>query len=279
MQFATPPQSPIVNDQSTCYKCSYALRGLSLNAVCPECGAPVSESMRGILLQYSSPEYIASLRTGHSFVLNGILLLIVVSLLTGVGAAVAGAMGANINTASTIGAGLNVVTSAIVFFGYLKITEPDPRFAGTGDPTQARSLVRIMAIISIVLGVASFFLQALSMGGGIAVGGAGGMAASVFGILLFVAMGLGIVAFAVQFFAMMTYMKWLGTRVPDGWIIRRSKTYMWLLPVLYTVGSCLLVGPLIALILYWNLLHRMRKHLISIQENGSPANLPDRAIG
>jgi hypothetical protein len=271
MQFATPPQSPIVNDQSTCYKCSYALRGLSLKAVCPECGAPVSESMRGILLQYSSQEYIASMRTGHSLVLNGILLMIVAVCITIAGAAVAGAMGGNANVVTVAATGLSTIFQVVIFLGYLKLTEPDPRFAGSGDPTQARSLVRIGAIVSSALGVLSFVAQLLAL--------TSATAAGVMGIVQIIAGILGFVAFAVQFFAMMIYMKWLATRVPDGWIIRRSKTYMWLLPVLYTVGSCLLVGPLIALILYWNLLHRMRKHLISIQENGSPANLPDRAIG
>jgi len=48
--------------------------------------------------------------------------------------------------------------------------------------------------------------------------------------------------------------------------------------LLFTIGAFfLLLGPLIALILYWNLLDRMRKHLIAIEKTGEPAQLPHMA--
>jgi hypothetical protein len=49
--------------------------------------------------------------------------------------------------------------------------------------------------------------------------------------------------------------------------------------VLATVGALLLLGPLVALVLYWNLLHRMRKHLKAIVETGEPAQLPTMRLG
>jgi hypothetical protein len=89
---------------------------------------------------------------------------------------------------------------------------------------------------------------------------------------------LSMIAWAVQFFAMMLYTRWLGSRVPDQWIIKRTKTYMWLLPLLTTVGVVLVgLGPIIALVLYWNLLDRMRKHLKSIESSGAPASLKNMA--
>lgn len=52
--------------------------------------------------------------------------------------------------------------------------------------------------------------------------------------------------------------------------------YRWLLPVIYVVGAIVVIGPLIALVMYWNLLDRVRKHLKSIEATGMPAELPGR---
>jgi hypothetical protein len=75
----------------------------------------------------------------------------------------------------------------------------------------------------------------------------------------------------------MRYTRWVAGRVPDAHMVGRTKTYMWLLPLLYTVGILIIVGPLIALVMYWNLLDRLRKHLTSIASTGQPAKLPKMA--
>jgi hypothetical protein len=40
-----------------------------------------------------------------------------------------------------------------------------------------------------------------------------------------------------------------------------------------------IIGPLIALVMYWNLLDRFRKHTGSIIKNGMPAALPGTHLG
>lgn len=68
------------------------------------------------------------------------------------------------------------------------------------------------------------------------------------------------------YFAQMLYVAWLARRVPDDWMERRSRLLLWLGPILSTVGIVLLgLGPLIALVLYWNLLDRLRKALKGIR--------------
>ena len=42
------------------------------------------------------------------------------------------------------------------------------------------------------------------------------------------------------------------------------------------LGSVVLLGPLIAIGLYWNLLDRVRKHLKSIESTGMAAEQPGR---
>jgi hypothetical protein len=282
-----PPQvtaSPTV-DGSACYKCGYSLRGIATTGVCPECGTPVADSLRGVLLQYASPEYLAALLKGHSLVLNGILLMIIATIATvcvaaGAGAAAGAAGGGNVvGLVGVLVPAVQLAVAVMIFFGYLKLTEPDPRFTGADSPDGPRKWVRIAAIASIVCSLLGFLVAGAGFfaGGGLG-GGAPGApvaaGAAIFGLLGIVVSVLGFVAFAVQFFAMMRYMRWLGTRVPDAWIMRRTKTYMWLLPVLQTVGVLLVgLGPLIALVLYWNLLDRMRKHLKSITNTGEPAVL------
>jgi hypothetical protein len=267
MQIGPPTVSPVVNDATACFKCGYALRGLAMNGVCPECGSPVQESLRGILLQYAAPEYIQTLLKGHSWVLNGILLSIVAGLVAAIAGGVAGALGTALGPVMMITAGLSLAVSVLIFMGYIKLTEPDPKFTGTENPKGPRTWVRLAAIGSIAFAALGVVAQIVTVTNALA--GASG-------VLTIIASFGGFVAYAVQFFAMMLYMKWLGARVPDAWIAKRTGIYIWLLPVLSTAGACLLVGPLVAFVLYWNLLDRMRKHLKSIVANGVPATLKGR---
>jgi hypothetical protein len=257
------PSNAILASDHACFKCGYNLRGLAYAGSCPECGTSVSDSMRGILLQYANPDYLRSVLTGHSWVLNAILLLIVLTILN-----VVVTFAAPFQGSVLLMTGLGIAVSVWSFLGYLKLTEPDPQFSGTERPDAARKVVRIAAGVSIVANT----LAAMVAGATLAGIGGGGM------ILQLLAGGLsllGYIAFAVQFFAMMNYTIWLAKRVPDAWIIKRATTYRWLLPVLSTVGVLLVgLGPLIAMVLYWNLLDRMRKHLKAIAATGKPADLP-----
>lgn len=77
------------------------------------------------------------------------------------------------------------------------------------------------------------------------------------------------VAWITQFFAAMLYVRWLARRVPDGRLHDKAKRFMWLGPVLYTVGIVLLMlGPLIALVMYWNMLDKLRKHIKAMLPDG-----------
>ena len=167
------------------------------------------------------------------------------------------------------GIGLGVVV--LIYVGYLRLTTPDPQFTGTERPDSARQVVRITVLVQLALALVQTCLAPLVRSGA-------GISAPPAKDLLLLAMGAlalaGMVLWAIQFFAMMRYTRWLANRVPDGYIVRRTRVYMWLLPVLTTVGVLLIgLGPLIALVLYWNLLDRMRKHLKSIERAGSPAGL------
>lgn len=251
-----------------CHSCGYSLIGAPVASRCPECGSPVTDSMRGILLQFAGQGYLRQLLTGHSWVLNGILVQILAWAARVIVGAVAGVSGSG--AASLVATAISAVGTLItiwIFLGYLKMTEVDPQFTGEDRPDRDRRITRIASICSIVFGGIVIIISLGVQVSPTALGDAGTIIADV------ATLG-GFLALAVQFFGMMGYQQWLGRRIPDQWISRRAKTYRWLLPLLATVGALVLIGPLIALVMYWNLLDRMRKHLKSIVKTGAPATLP-----
>jgi hypothetical protein len=242
-----------------CIRCSYNLRGLPASGRCPECGTPVADPLRGFLLQYAGEPYLRSLRSVLSLVLNGILLAIVM-IMVSVPAGDAG------QDAARLASIVAVVPTGMIFWGSWKDTEPDPGYVGREPPRSARQVARGAV-------AAQAALQALAV-----VDDFGGLPGSVPGstayrLLKGLAALTEIVALAVQFFAIMAYTRWLAERVPDRYVVRRSRTFRWLPPLLTIVGAvAMMLGPLIALILDWNLLDRMRKHLKAILAGGAPAN-------
>lgn len=259
-------QASLVDSDRSCVKCGYNLRGLAYTAKCPECGTDVQMSLRGILLQFADREYLDKVLTGHSWVLNAILVSIVLMVVN-----IFVAVALKIPGTEVAVSGLSIFISIWSFLGYLKLTEPDPMFTGTERPDSARQVVRIAAMVSIAANTLAVIVGGIALAGG----GVGALPVVMISGALAV---LGYIAFAVQFFAMMNYTMWLARRVPDQWVVKRATTYRWLLPVLTTVGVLLIgLGPLIALVLYWNLLDRMRKHLKAIVATGAPASLPSMA--
>ncbi len=271
---------------ATCVACGYPLRGLSSEGVCPECGTPVRESLQGMLLQHASRDYLRSLRVGVTIVMVGVIASIFTGILAEVGGSVIGATGLTTRAgarsiAQATEAGLDLLTSIALFFGYVKLTEPDPRFVDGREPNGARKVVRVTAAIMIVTALVATAVAALAQLGvgtrGLAVGNAGAIAnavaapAEIVGTLAWI---VGAIAWVVQFFAMMQYVRWLASRVPDFRLATWSTRYMWLLPLLFTVGCVLLgLGPIVAFVLYWVHLYRLRRQLVCIERTGAPAHL------
>jgi hypothetical protein len=229
--------------------------------VCPECGTSVALSLREPLLANADPEYLRKVKSGLSAILNGTLVSIVM-IFVGFGLAMVLPGFGLINSFVSLG------VSAWILWGYWRYTEPDPAQVSLEATNSARSIVRRSAVAQGILAVVSLVLAFASQMG--LFGSFGDVAA----VIIVVAQLLSAVLWAVQFFGVMRYTRWLAGRVPDMGVIAKTKRNMWLLPLLYTVGILLIgLGPLIALIIYWNLLDRMRKHLKSILATGRPAAL------
>jgi len=251
-----------------CIQCAYHLAGLPITGPCPECGTPVELSFREPTLANASPVYLDALKSGLTLVLNSILVTVAISII-----ALILVFSIGPSPAFNIIAEFFVLAlSAVGLLGYWLFTQPDPSQVALEKTSSARAIVRITVITGAALAALSFMAtlagSTLSSPNALAI--ASGLS-GIFSIVEFVTA-------AVLFFGVLRYSRWLATRIPDEFLLTRSKRYMWLLPLLYTVGAlALFLGPLIALVLYWNFLNRLRTHIRSIIASGLPANLKGRA--
>ncbi len=262
--------SLIVDTERFCIRCGYLLRGLPRESPCPECGTPVELSLREPTIAAASPEYQAALRQGLSLVLNGILLLIVVKVAGIVAVALMPSSGGRF-----LAQVATLAVEAMMVWGYWRYSEPDPSTVALESTRAARKVLRIMVVADFATNALLTLGNVLAPATMVSIGSGANNPATTFAAVVVTIVGVvSLVAGAAKFFALMRYTRWIATRIPDPYIVRKTNTYMWLLPVLWTVGWLILIGPLIALLLFWNLLDRARKHMKSITATGERANLP-----
>jgi hypothetical protein len=248
-----------VDGDVLCIQCGYNLRGLTSDRNCPECGTPVARSLRGNLLRHSSVDYLRKLHVGVFLILAAIIAQILLGFAAAaIGIIAIGGTGPGLNIAAfdLITTAIGVVISAASLVGWWMFSSPDPAFLGAEQGQTARQVIRGTVIALVAITLINLFLTPLATPGGTAP-------------IDFVVAGLGLLslaATAVKFFAAMLYMRWLTPRIPDEKLFNRSKLYMWLLPLLGTVGLVLCgLGPLIALVLYWNHFEYTRRHIKQIR--------------
>ncbi len=281
----------VVTHPRRCITCSYNLQGLPADALCPECGTRVALSLRDNLLINSAPAYLATIHKGVFLIQAAIIIMILGFIVMILGVAVLGVLGPGAGALPnpgalamivTIGAAaLTVVPAFIGLYGWYMFSEPDPRASETDRGEKPRRIVRATAVVEAVLMIAaqggSVLVQLIGTGAAPLPAGGGGVAAPAVGLgLAIVVVLLGVAAYsamAVRFFASMLYIRWMAPRVPNEKTFHRAKLLMWLGPLLCTVGvlACYL-GPLVALVLYYNLLEWMRldiKRIRAVAERGA----------
>ncbi|HRJ50050.1 MAG TPA: hypothetical protein PKU91_05935, partial [Phycisphaerales bacterium] len=201
-----PQERGMVEGDRACVACSYNLRGLPVLGLCPECGRPVMDSLRGILLEFASRDYVAKVGSGLWLVLNGILLMIVMWALTFFGRVMFSAVGVRLEGLALLVSVIGLGVSAMILFGYFRYSEPDPGFAGSERPDSARRVLRVAVIIQAAAAVIEFVMQVVLR--------ATTIASPAVVLLPTAAVALSFIAWVVQFFAVMRYTEWLAKRVP-----------------------------------------------------------------
>ena len=242
-----------------CVTCEYDLSGLNPGGVCPECGTPVERSVRGGLLVDSRPEHAETLRRGALVIVAAVATQVAIfigSLALAVAATPPAGQGSSGPFVALTITSTAITLAALLGWWWLSEPSPEPDLA---DPGSTR---RAWLRTAIVLQGATVTLSAAT---GIAGPLASPRGAAALATIGSVATTFYLIAAIVQFFASMAYLRWLGPRLPDRKVFKRSRTLMWLVPVLVTVGSlCFFIGPIIAVSLYLSLMHTVWRDLDAV---------------
>ncbi|MHC5005373.1 MAG: hypothetical protein ACYTJ0_19905 [Planctomycetota bacterium] len=262
-----PSPGGTVEDERYCVRCSYDLRGLPVTGNCPECGTPVARALQGDLLEYSSPEYLGSLARGITIVLVasiGQFVLMMLAVVIGFAAAT-GRL--DLRAIELLAGWIEASLSLVVIYGWWLFSIPDPAVITEDTGANARKVLRVCVVVSAAGVIATNVMKQTST----TVPGASNVA----DVLSGVAAVPAVLASLVLFFASLLYVRWLARRIPDRKVDEDARRYLWLLPLLYIVLACVVVGPFIATIMYLLLLNRVRIAIGTIRERQQP--LPDVA--
>jgi hypothetical protein len=254
----SPPPAAVIVDDRPCLSCGYNLKGLDAAARCPECAAPVANSLQGNLLRYSKPQYLAILHRGVLLIQAAIIIqfltfFILVPAVSFLGLARAGRFSSVvIASAPSFQTAVLTATGVVSIIGWWMFSWPDPAIGERDEGTTARRVVRATIIIQAAATMASMAGRLNFMQG----------ASDVVEILVAMLNIAAIIAWLVWFFAAMSYIKRVAPRIPSERIYRRARLLTWLCPLLVLVVC---IGWLIDPILYYNLLNSIRRELKAIR--------------
>ncbi len=231
-----------VSEAKLCIRCAYSLVGLPLEGKCPECGLPVQDSLRGILLRFASLRYREGIAFGSSLfrsalVLDGVLVIAtVVWLVPGLGSIL------NFDHQQIVWALVRLIAAVLAAVGCLALTTRDPGLAMRESRWCARRVLRVAAVALLATEVLIFAQSLLLLSG---------MMMDVFntnpGLYFAIAYGtnaLFAVSTIVVLAASLRYIGWLFERVPDQARQMASRRLAWVLPVVLVIGAIVGVfGP------------------------------------
>lgn len=198
-----------------CIHCGYNLRSLLPGQACPECDQPVGESLRGDLLQFSNPAWLARLASGMGWIVVACILSMV--LFWSMNILVRLWIGAT--NPSLFQAIFWVTTSAIGLartVGIWKVTLPEPRLLDARQGPDARAIARVLLVGAFALTWTTAPLTAIPR-------------------LQSALLGLAYIAMhAVGWVMLYVYLARLARRVPASGLVRLT----WAACVMETLLSC-----------------------------------------
>jgi NAD/NADP transhydrogenase beta subunit len=248
-------------------QCGYDLAGLPKEGQGPECSTSVRRSLLGNSLEYCSPDYLRTLHHGVILAQTSIIMLVLQILAGGLFRIVLASVVAQTAMFDLVGSMVGFVGSIIGLVGWWMLSALDPRFTGVDTGQRSRAVVRVtvaaLAGITLLQLVLAFFSTAVST-----FAAADPLILAILGVSAF-----GLIAQITKYFASLIYLQWLVRRIPNQRAEMRARLLMWLGPVLVTVGALLLfIGPLVAIVLYYNMLDWVRKDLKRIRSDVSASS-------
>lgn len=141
------PRDRQLDRDVACRKCKYDLRGLAMNSRCPECGTLVAFSLRGDLLRFSDPSWVAGLGSGMTCILWGVPATVIGWIISHL---------IYFRDMWTGGAILSVAGAILHFYGAWLLTVPDPSGLGEDRYGVSRKLIRVTLLIGMLQNLFNF---------------------------------------------------------------------------------------------------------------------------
>lgn len=188
-----------------CRRCSYNLRGLRPDGLCPECGTPVGLSTRLPLLCYADPDWLRKVVRG----LTIILWMILVSILATVLAVVLQQVGLR-----EFGQILALAAGVASLYGVWLMTTPDPSGIGEDPNITARKVVRLAVATGLLSQILTQVMESLAATGAVL-------------WLLWGLIGVCSLVGLVGEFAKFIFYEQLARRIPDRALAARARFLKW----------------------------------------------------
>lgn len=252
--------SPNING---CIGCAYDLTETPSDSNCPECGVPVWCSVGRNALRKVGSQELTSVHAGFRLATQLILFYIIASIISGVLFLGVISRADDSTIAITIIAAAIVLNATIfgILLGWFKLSRPLPGIHAQLDAPDRRKFLRTTLWIVVALTIVQT-IWAMIPDPSLSDPNAE------IRTIDFIAMGfqaLYAIAILVAFVAQVMYIGWFAKLVRNRKMERRAKHLIWSGPLIAIIGSFLfMLGPLIALILYWNLIEYVRRDLKKI---------------
>jgi hypothetical protein len=216
-----------------CRGCGYDLKGLRPDGMCPECSTEVDRSIRGDMLRFSDPPWLARLARGVRLVAWMLVVATIVQVLTPFVVAFVSsfAAGGGGTWASTVGmamavSGIVAAGCALVMVcGVWLATSPEAGRVGSERALSARRLARWCCLAQVVAAPLHAGGGPMGFGGG----GLGGMAPQptpALQVLALLTIALSLLA-VVGHVAGLVYLRGLARRIPRPALVWQTKATIW----------------------------------------------------
>ena len=249
--------TPIING---CIRCEYDLTATDPSSNCPECGVPVVCSIGHSALGPVPTETLRAVHTGFRLVTT----LILISIITGIASTVTLSMVIGRNPelyypVSAVGAIINNGLTFGIVVGWFKLTKPLTGLPDILDAPDKRSFVRVTLWIYAACLAVTTIWQLIPQDP------YANDDPSIMDIVVGIFFLATYVVMLVVFISNVLYLGWFARLVQNRKMTKRSKHFAWSGPVIAILGLPLLfIGPLITLILYWNMVEYIRRDLKKI---------------
>jgi hypothetical protein len=213
--------SAVLTDDTSCIRCGYNLRGLSPDGLCPECATPIGRSLRGDLLRFADPDWLARLRFGASLKLWNI----VVSFLLGFAGSI---LVGTIRLPHVVAHATIWVGAALGLWATFLITAQEPRISLHEDTVTLRTAIRFCAAAGFLGTMLQPVLGSLGMSS----------------LIVILTGGCALLGLAA-WFGELVYFRRFAHRVPDPKLAKTTARLMWTMAVGAGVALIVAVAALI----------------------------------